>query len=99
TTSDVWLADAGHGDGRLNTGRMAELLQRALEGQSIYHRGQHAHVIAGGTIHPPSGGGDAAEDVAAADHQANFHTHRVDLRDIPRDPRHRLHLDAELLRP
>jgi preprotein translocase subunit YajC len=51
----------------------AELFQRVLHRQRVHHRGQHAHVVAGDPVHAAGGQAGAAEDVAAADHQADLH--------------------------
>jgi len=44
------------------------------QGQRVHDRGQHAHVVGGGAVHALGAGGDAAEDVAAANHHCHLHT-------------------------
>jgi hypothetical protein len=70
--ADHRLADLVHLDGGLHAGRHAELLQRVLHGQSVHHRGQHAHIIGLGAVHALGSAGHTAEDVAAADDEADF---------------------------
>ena len=43
--------------------------------ERVHHGGQHAHVVGLGAFHAGRGAGDAAEDVAAADHDADLHAH------------------------
>jgi hypothetical protein len=45
--------------------------QPVLDGERIHHGGEHAHVVGGTAVHAAGRPGDAAEDVARADHQAN----------------------------
>ncbi len=42
-----------------------------LQGEGVLHGGDHADVVAGGAVHAARGGGHAAEDVAAADHDGD----------------------------
>jgi hypothetical protein len=62
-----------HLDGGLHARRDAALLQGVLQGQGVHHRGEHAHVVGGGAVHPRGGAAQAAEDVAAADHEGELH--------------------------
>ncbi len=68
--ADIGLAHRLHRDRRLHAGRDAEPLQRALHRQRVNHRRQHAHVVGRGALHADRRARQAAEDVAAADHQA-----------------------------
>ncbi len=43
---------------------------------------------------PAGGAGDAAEDVAAADHQADLHAHRRDVADVGGDGAHLIVVEA-----
>ena len=95
--ADIGLADGGHRNGRLYTGLQPLPLQGALHGQCIDHRGQHAHVVAAGAVHARGGGRHAAEDVAAADHQADLHAHVVHGLDLLGD--HADHLGVEAIFP
>jgi hypothetical protein len=70
---------------RLHAGVDADLLQRVLHRERVHHRRQHPHVIAGRAIHAARRARDAAEDVAAADHHAQFISHRAGVGDFMRD--------------
>ena len=83
--ADIGLADRGHRDRRLHPGGHAALLQRRLHGERVHHGGQHAHVVGLGAFHAGGGAGDAAEDVAAADHDADLHAHADHVADIGGD--------------
>ena len=48
-------------------------------------RRQHAHVVAGRAVHPLGRGGDAAVDVAAADHERDLEAGRADVDELPRE--------------
>ncbi len=61
-----------HLDGRLNAGHDAAVFEGALEGQAVDHGGQHPHVIGGGPVHTAGAGFDPAEDVPAADNDAEL---------------------------
>ena len=60
----------------------AVLLERILHGQAVDDGGEHAHVIAGGAIHALRAGGHAAEDVAAANDDADFDAEALNLCDV-----------------
>ena len=70
--ADERLGDRAHLDGGDDARQDAVLLERVLHGQAVDDRGEHAHVVAGGAIHALRAGGHAAEDVAAADDDADF---------------------------
>ena len=77
--ADVGLAHRRHRDRRLHPGRDAGLLlDHALHRQRVDDRAEHAHVVGGRALHPGRGQRAAAEDVAAADHQAELDAQRVD---------------------
>ena len=67
------FADMGNMGSRLHPRVDARLLQRILQRQRVHHRGQHAHRIGGRAIHPGQRTGGTAEQVAAADHDADLH--------------------------
>ena len=71
-------------DGRHHARRHARALERVLQRERVDDRGQHAHVVALRAIHAFAGAAQAAEDVAAADHQAELHAGRVDLGELGR---------------
>ena len=52
----------------LNTGFNTGVSQCILEGHCVHAGSQHAHIVAGGTIHTGGAECDSAEDIAAADH-------------------------------
>ena len=83
---DVGLGDLGDRDRALHAGVHAEPLERVLERQRVEHRGQHAHVVAGGAVHALLGrGGQAAEDVAGALHDRDLDAAVVHALDLRRD--------------
>ena len=65
--ADERLGDLADVDRRLHAGGHAPLLQGVLEGEGVDHRGEHAHVVAGHAVDAAVAGGEAADDVAAAD--------------------------------
>ena len=66
---------------------MPGALERILEGEAVHHGRQHADVVAGRAVHAARRGGQAAEDVAAADDDADLDAQGVDLGDLARDER------------
>src|SRR5437762_2919387 len=82
TPPDVRLANRLHRDCRLDPGRDAAALQLVLHGQRVYHRGQHAHVVARGALHADRSARQTAEDVTAADYQAQLDPEHVDRPDL-----------------
>ena len=64
--------------------------------ERVHHRGQHAHVVGLGAFHAGGGAGDAAEDVAAADHDADLHAHADHVADIGGDGADGVVVEAEL---
>ena len=69
-----FMRDRAH-DPRLDAGP----LEGVLEGEAVHHGREHADVVAGGPVHALGGGRQAAEDVAAADDDADLDAERVDL--------------------
>ena len=80
--ADITRADAASG------------FERLAESEAVQHRGQHAHVIAAHPVHAVGGGGEAAIDVAAADHEAELEAKIGGLTDIGGDLVQHLHVDA-----
>ena len=74
------------------------LLERVLQRQGVDHRGEHPHVVAGHPVDALVAGRDAADDVAAADHDRQLDAEPVDLGDLVGDPARPPRLDAEALR-
>ena len=58
------------------------LFQRVLQGEAVDDGGEHAHVVGRDAVHVAGGGGHAAEEVAAADHQADLHAGARDFGDL-----------------
>src|SRR5205823_5550062 len=58
-----------------------------LHGQRIYHRGEHAHVVARGALHADRRARQTAENVAAADHQTQLDPEPMDRLDLLGDAR------------
>ena len=77
----------------MHPGVDAELLQRILKRQRVHHRRQHAHVIGGCAVEALRRRGHAAEDVAAADDQAELMALRLGGRDLARQARDRVRID------
>ncbi|MDQ0732765.1 hypothetical protein QFZ57_003559 [Arthrobacter sp. B1I2] len=77
---DVGLGNLPHGDGTLDAGFHACLLQEILQCQAVHDRSQHPHIVGAGAVHAALGQFRAAEEVSAAHHNGHFH-----LRDRRRD--------------
>ena len=69
-------------------------IEGALHRQCVHHGGQHPDVISLRPLHAGGGAGDAAEDVAPADHQTDLHAHRGDIADIGGDGAHLIVVEA-----
>ena len=92
--ADERLGDRAHLDGGDHAGDDALLLERVLQRQRVDDRRQHAHVVGGRPVHPARAGGDAAEDIAAADDDGGLDAHRLDFGDVERDLRGHGGIDA-----
>ena len=86
---DVRLGDLVHRDRAHHPRRDPDVLERILEGQAVHDRGEHADVVAGRPVHALGRRREAAEDVAAADDDADLDAETVDLRDLAGDERAR----------
>jgi hypothetical protein len=75
----------------------ALLLDGVLQRQRVDDGGQHAHVVGSRAVHAARAGGDAAEDVAAADHDGGLNPHALDLGDVTRDLRRDRRIDPVVL--
>ena len=86
---DERLGHIFHFNRGLDAGFDANLLECASQCECIYHRSQHPHVVRRGTIHAAIGGRKTAPNVAAADHDCDFHAqiaHVLDaFGDVPDD--------------
>ena len=85
--ADVRLGDLVHRDGGHDPRRDAGALEGVLQGQAVHDRRQHADVVAGRAVHAARRGREAAEDVAAADDDADLDAEAVDDRDLLGDER------------
>ena len=63
------------------------LFEGVLQREGVDDRGQHAHVVGLRPVHADGAGGDAAEDVAAADDDGQLHAEGLDFAHLPRDLR------------
>ena len=77
----------------------AALLQRVLQGNGVDHRRQHAHVVGGHAVHFFRLLGHSAEEIAAADYDADFHAQPVDIGDFVGDFSDLVGVQAELVLP
>src|SRR5579875_2293840 len=73
--ADVILADLIDADGRHHPRLQAEALERILHRERVHDRHHHAHLVRGHAVHAVAGETGAAEDVPAADHDGDLHTH------------------------
>jgi hypothetical protein len=79
-TLDVGLRQLFHLDGRLHARIDAGVLERTLERERVDHRGQHAHVVGSDAVDETVfRDGAAADDIAAADDDADLGPHRLDV--------------------
>ena len=95
--ADERLGDGAHLDGRDHARHDALLLERVLQREGVDDRGEHAHVVGGGAVHPARAGREAAEDVAAADDDGGLDAEGLNLADVAGDARGDRGIDAELL--
>jgi uncharacterized protein (UPF0261 family) len=63
---------------------MTPSLQRILERERIHHSGEHAHVVGGRSFHAGGAGGEAAENIAAANDNGNLDIQGHDVGDFLR---------------
>ena len=71
------------------------LLERVLQGEGVDDRAEHAHVVALRAVHAGARSLEPAEDVAAADHDADLDPLGVHLGELGREGLQRLGLDSE----
>ena len=83
-----------HGNGRHHPRRPALGFERLPERQAVQHRGEHAHIVAAHPVHAVGGGGEAAIDVAAADHEAKLDAEAGGLAHVAGDAVQHVHVDA-----
>ena len=68
-----------------NTGHGPLALEGVLHRERVDHRREHAHVIGRDAVHAGFGKPRAADDVAAADHEAHLDAETEDFRDFACD--------------
>ena len=95
--ADERLGDGPHLDGGDDAGQHVLLLERILQRQGVDDGGEHPHVVGGRAVHAARAGGQAAEDVAAADDDGGLDAEALDLADVPGDARGDGGIDPELL--
>jgi hypothetical protein len=76
---DEGLGDLVHRDGALDAGGYPEFFEGVHDGEAVDDGGEHAHVVAGGAIDAALLALEAAEDIAAADDNANLDAEIVDI--------------------
>src|SRR5512139_2901953 len=80
--ANEWFRHLAHRNGRLDPGLPSSALEGILEGNSIDHRSQHAHVVCRAALHAVRGGGHSPEDIAAADDHGNLDAEEIQLPDL-----------------
>src|SRR5882724_1767163 len=96
--ADIGLAHRRHRDRGLDPRMHAQLFERVLHGERVHDGREHAHIVGRRALHALHRPGDAAEDVAAADHQADLDAHAIDGLNVAGNARHGFLVEAELLR-
>ena len=68
--------------GRHHTGNQASLVHGVAQCQRIHDRGEHAHVIGGGTVHANRTTGHTTKNISAANDHGHLYTHPGDFSDF-----------------
>jgi hypothetical protein len=97
--ANIGLAHARHGDGRLDSRVDANFFQRILYRKRVHYGRQHAHIVAGCPVEALGSPGNSAEDIAAADDQAQLMACFLSRSYFSGHAGHRFRVDAELVRP
>jgi hypothetical protein len=92
--ADVRLGNLIHRDGAHDARRRVGCLDRVLQGKAVHDRREHADVVAGRAVHPLRRRLEATEDVPAADDDADLDAARAHVRDLFRDERAHVRIDA-----
>ena len=95
--ADIGLADRVHLDGGLHARIHARPLERVLHGKRVHDRRQHAHIVGRPALHALGRAGQAAEDVAAANDDAQFNPGFVNRSDFFRHSLDGRHVQANAL--
>jgi hypothetical protein len=80
---DIGFGHLAHGDGGLNPGHDALLLEEVLQREAVHHGAQHAHVVRTGAFHTALLKLSAAEEVPAADHHRDLNAAAHHFGDLP----------------
>ena len=81
-TANIGLADLVHLDGAHHAAGNIVVLEGILQGKRVHNGCQHAHVIGLGAVHATGSAGHAAENVAAADNDADLMANGEQLLDL-----------------
>ena len=92
---DVRFGNLVHLNCRHHSRRHALLLKRVLERERVDDRCEHAHVVAGHTVHVSCGGGYASKEISSADDKADLHFGPSHFRDFGRQTLHALGIEAD----
>ena len=98
---DEGLGHGVHADGRHQAHFLAAVFQGIAQGQAIDDRGRHAHVVGCGFADDrvALGKGRAAQDVAPAHHNGQFHALNGHFGHFTGDPAVFVVMDAAFARP
>ena len=93
--ADIGLSHLRHRDRGHHARGDVLLFKSILQGQRVDDGGQHAHVIGADAVHVAGRCRDAAEEIAAAYHQADLHAGAGDFRDFSSQRLHSRAVQAE----
>ena len=93
-TLDEGLRQLRHLNRRHHARRHADRLERVHHRERVDNRREHAHRIARHAINALAGARESAEDVAAAENNADLAPERVDFLDVIGHKRQVLRVDA-----
>lgn len=81
-TANIGLADLIHLDSAHHAAGNIVVLKGILQGKRVHNGCQHAHVVGLGALHATGSAGHAAENVAAADNNADLMANGEQLLDL-----------------
>ena len=81
-TTNIGLANLVHLDSAHNAARNIVMLESILKGKRVHNGCQHTHVIGLSTLHATGSTGHAAENIAAADNDADLMANGEQLLDL-----------------
>ena len=94
-STNVVLGNLSDVDRRQDPGLQVDFLERVLQRHGIDHAGEHPHIVGVGAVHALFRSRHAANDIAAADHDADLDVHLVYFADLIRDPTDHPGVDAK----